>query len=492
MPIHHREPLGKVRTKIVATVGPASRDPAVLRELIEAGVDVFRLNFSHGTHDEHSEVLRAIRAVADESGRLIAVLQDLGGPKIRLGTIPGDAVDCRLGDEFILRKDRTGDDPHELTCTYRDLAGDLKSGDLVLFADGLVSMVVTDGGADGARLTVTLPGRLRSQQGLNLPGAILSVKALTDKDLRDLDWTATHDVDYVGLSFVREAADVVWLREELEKRGSKARIVAKIEKPQAVENLEAIVAQSDAVMVARGDLGVELDVARVPAIQKQVIAACHRARVPVITATQMLNSMETSSRPTRAEASDVFNAVLDGTDAVMLSGETAIGEYPVETVATMSRITAEAEALMFRQAKGTWAAANASPTGTGPGRAGFVQPITESVVEAASLVSRRLNAALLVVATHSGRTALALSQQRNAAPTLALAGDLATARAMALYWGVTPLVDPESADVGHALTFALNWARARDLVVKGDRIVLVSGNMPNNPSHNAMLVQEVE
>ena len=248
--------------------------------------------------------------------------------------------------------DRTSDDPHQLTCTYRELPHDLKTGDAVLFADGAVVMVVTRSDAAGARMKVTLAGRLRSQQGINLPGAALSVKALTDKDLRDLDWTARNPVEYVGLSFVRHADDIIRLREELARRGSRARIVAKIEKPQAVENLDAIVAQADAVMVARGDLGVEMDVARVPAIQKQVIAACHRARIPVITATQMLNSMETSSRPTRAEASDVFNAVLDGTDAVMLSGETAVGQYPVEAVATMSRIAIEAESLMFAHIPG--------------------------------------------------------------------------------------------------------------------------------------------
>jgi pyruvate kinase len=490
-PGRHRERLGRVRTKIVATVGPASRDPAVLREMVEAGVDVFRLNFSHGTHDEHSEVLRTIREIGEEEGRPIAVLQDLGGPKIRIGPIPGDAVECRIGDEFELVAERTADDPHQLTCTYRELPGDLRPGDAVLFADGAVSMVATEACADRARLRVALAGRLRSNQGVNVPGAALGVSALTDKDLRDLEWTARHAVEYVGLSFVRTAADVVRLREELEARGCRARIVAKIEKPQAVEALEAIIAQADAVMVARGDLGVEMDVARVPAIQKRVIAACNAARVPVITATQMLNSMESSSRPTRAEASDVFNAVLDGTDAVMLSGETAIGAYPVEAVATMSRIATEAEDLMFRPGGGV-AVAVPRVTGQERGRMGWVQPITESVVEAASLLSRRLGAALMVVSTHSGRTALALSKQRNATPVVARTSDPESARAMALYWGVTPLHSPGVSSAEQALARALSWARDRDLVAPGDRVVLVSGTMPDNPIHNAVLVQEVE
>ena len=357
------EPLGKVRTKIVATLGPASRDPAMLRKLVEAGVDVFRLNFSHGTHDEHTATLQAIRKIGAETGRQLAVLQDLCGPKIRLGDIPGDVVECDFGAEFCLAAERKeGDDPHQLTCTYKTLPDDLEIGQSVLFADGTVAMDVIERGPGWARLKVTLPGRIRSHQGINVPSAALSVAALTEKDLVDLDWTAQHSVEYVGLSFVRQADDITRLREELDRRKIRARIVAKIEKPQAVANLEAIVAEADAVMVARGDLGVEIDVSKVPAMQKQIIAACHKARVPVITATQMLNSMESSSRPTRAEASDVFNAVLDGTDAVMLSGETAIGQYPVEAVATMSQIAREAENLMFSEfhagAPWTWSVDN--------------------------------------------------------------------------------------------------------------------------------------
>lgn len=490
MRIPHHEPFGKVRTKIVATLGPASSDPAVIRAMVVAGVDVFRLNFSHGTHDEHSARLRTIRDLGDELGVPIAVLQDLGGPKLRLGTIAGDLVECRLGDEFLLCAEGTSDDPHRLTCSDRSVVGDLKAGDGVLFADGTVAMIVVGVDPAGARLKVTQEGSLRSHQGVNVPDAELSLSALTDKDLTDLDWTARNAVDYVGLSFVRRAADILALREELERRGSRARIVAKIEKPRAVENLDAIIAVADAVMVARGDLGVEMDVARVPGIQKRIIAACNRARVPVITATQMLNSMETSSRPTRAEASDVFNAVLDGTDAVMLSGETAIGRYPVETVATMSRIVTEAESHWFAAAAFFPASAPPAP-GQGQSHAGGVQPITECVVEAASLASRRLGAALLVVATQSGRTALALSKQRCATPTIALAADDETARAMALYWGVTPTLCPEVQNAEQALAFALEFARPRGLIGPGDRLVLVSGTMPNSPAHNALLVREV-
>ncbi len=493
-----REPLGKVRTKIVATVGPACRSPEMLRALIEAGVDVFRLNFSHGDHVEHGESLKRIREAATSCGRVVAVLQDLGGPKIRLGDIPGDAIDCKPDDVFTLVKDCTEpENPYQFTCTYRELADDLAPEDVVYFADGVVAMVVTGKGEGSATMKVTLPGRIRSHQGINLPGAALNVKALTDKDLRDLEWTAANPVEYVGLSFVRRAADVTSLRDELDRLGcAKVKIVAKIEKPQAVANLDAIIAETDAVMVARGDLGVEVDIARVPAIQKQVIAACHQARIPVITATQMLNSMESSSRPTRAEATDVFNAVLDGTDAVMLSGETAIGEYPVEAVSTMSRILTEAENLLLGDTAGSnpWPALGSKPPAPlqSPGRGGWVKPITESVVEAVRVIGKRLNAALVIVTTHSGKTALALSKQRYAPRTLALAEDPSTAQSMALYWGVNPVLAPGIAEAENANAFALKWAKERDLIKRGDYVVIVEGTMPGSPGHNAIVVQVVE
>src|SRR5262245_57810513 len=252
------------RTKIVATIGPASRKPDVLRKLIETGVNVFRLNFSHGTHDEHSAVLADIRALSRNLGRHVAILQDLCGPKMRLGPIPGDFVDCAMGEEFTLVAQASSNNPRELTCSYRELPNDLKPGEMVLFADGTVAMTVTETTPGLARLKVTLPGRLRSRQGLNLPGSDLAVESLTEKDLSDLDWTARHarDVDLVGLSFVRSPDDVARLRRELEARKCPARVVVKIEKPQAVRNLEEIIAGTDCVMVARGDLGVEMDVQR--------------------------------------------------------------------------------------------------------------------------------------------------------------------------------------------------------------------------------------
>jgi pyruvate kinase len=477
--------LPTIRTKIVATIGPASRGPVVLRRLIEVGVNVFRLNFSHGTHQEHSAVLADVRAISREMGRHVAVLQDLCGPKMRLGPIPGDLVECSLGEEFALVTDRFSDNPRELTCSYRELPNDLKPGETVLFADGTVGMTVLSALPGRAQLKVTLAGKLRSRQGLNLPGSNLAVRALTDKDLCDLDWTAQHasEVQFVGLSFVRDPEDVHWLRRELQARNCPAKIVVKIEKPQAVQHLEAIVAATDGVMVARGDLGVEMDVQRVPAIQKRVIGLCNKTHRPVITATQMLNSMEHSSRPTRAEASDVFNAVLDGTDAVMLSGETAVGEYPVEAVATMRQICAEAEAYL--KGRTQVALLNTAPL------AGFVEPIAEAVVDAACLVTERLDAPLIVVATDSGRTALALSNRRPTAMILALTRTEQIARLLALCWGVTSVVQPEAGFAEEELVFAIEWARSRQLVSSGQHVVLLRGQIPCEDRSRGVFAREV-
>jgi pyruvate kinase len=470
------------RTKIVATVGPASSSPPVLRQLIEAGVNVFRLNFSHGTHDEHSAILANIRALSRETDRRVAVLQDLCGPKMRLEPIPGDVVDCRLNDEFTLVSATSATTTaRELVCSYRGLPNDLKQGEAVLFADGTVAMTVTDTWPGGARLRVTLPGRLRSRQGVNLPGSDLAVQSLTDKDLRDLDWTAQHasDVDFVGLSFARRAEDVVELRRQLQARKCAAHVIVKIEKPQAVEHLEAIVAATDGVMVARGDLGVEMDVQRVPAIQKRIIAVCNRTHRPVITATQMLDSMEHSSRPTRAEASDVFNAVVDGADAVMLSGESAIGEYPVEAVMTMRRICAEAERyLKVEGSRSTSAPSSLSS---------LVDPATEAAVDAASLMTRQLDAALIVVAADSGRTALALSNRRPAAVVLAIARTEPVARGLTLCWGVTPVLHADSSNPERVLAFGIEWAKAHGLVSSGQHAVLLGEGVAGRPDIRAVL-----
>jgi pyruvate kinase len=469
------------RTKIVATVGPASRTPQLLRQLLVAGVNVFRLNFSHGTHEEHSAVVADIRALSREMERHVAILQDLCGPKMRLNPFPGDVVDCHLDDEFTLAARAASSSAQELTCTYRELPNDLKAGETVLFADGTVAMAVVETAPGRARLRVTLPGRLRSRQGLNLPGSDLAVSSLTDKDLRDLDWTARHagDIDFVGLSFARSADDVTRLREALRARNCPAHVVVKIEKPQAVEHLEEIVAAADAVMVARGDLGVEMDAQRLPAIQKRIIALCNQAHRPVITATQMLTSMEHSSRPTRAEVSDVFNAVLDGADAVMLSGESAVGEHPVEAVMTMRQICAEAEAYL--KSTGRRSGAEVSRL------SGFVDAITKASVDAACLMTEQLDATLIVVTAGSGRTALALSNRRPAASILALSRTEQVARSLSLCWGVTAVVLADASWAERVLARGVEWAKSHGIVTPGEHAVLLSGQVVERAGVQAVL-----
>jgi pyruvate kinase len=471
-------------TKIVATIGPASRTPQVLGRLIEAGVKVFRLNFSHGTHEEHSAVLAHIRRLSREMDRHVAVLQDLCGPKMRLEPIPGDVLECHLNDEFTIVAG-TPANAHEIACSYRELPNDLSTGETVLFADGTVAMTVVETAPGRARLRVTLAGRVRSRQGLNLPSSDLAVSSLTDKDLHDLDWTAQHagDVDFVALSFARTADDVRRLRRELQSRACTADVVVKIEKAQAVQHLEEIVAAADAVMVARGDLGVEMEVDRVPAIQKRIIAACNQAHRPVITATQMLNSMEHSSRPTRAEASDVFNAVLDGTDAVMLSGESAIGQFPVEAVATMRDICAQAEAYLKSQGR-------PSPSHVPP-LSDLVDSITEASVDAACLMTRQLDARVIVVAAASGRPARALANRRPAASILALPPTEEIARRLSLCWGVIAVVLSEPSAAERALVFGIESAKSRGLVESGDHAVLLADHVGSRHDVRAVLAGTV-
>jgi len=475
------------RTKIVATIGPSSSTRDVLRRMIDSGVHVFRLNFSHGSHEEHSRLVADIRTVSRELDRHVGILQDLCGPKMRLQPLPGDSVQCELNDEFTLVAGTAATGPRELACSYRELPNDLKVGEVVLFADGAVAMSVVGTSSDRARLRVTQPGWLRSRQGLNVPGSALAVSSLTEKDREDLDWTSRHagDIDFVALSFVRNADDVVQLRRELRTRNCAARVVVKIEKPQAVEHLDEIITVSDAVMVARGDLGVEMDVQRVPGVQKRIIALCNQAYRPVITATQMLNSMEHSARPTRAEASDVFNAVLDGTDAVMLSGESAVGDYPLDAVRMMRDICVEAETYLKVTGKEV-------PSRRFAPRLDGLDPTTAAAVDAACLMTERLDAALIVVATDSGRSALALGNRRPGAMILALAHTEAVARKLSLCWGVTAIVLPDMPWAERVLAFGIEWAKAHEFVKAGQHAVLLRGHVADRPGIRAVLAGAVE
>lgn len=490
---------GLVRTKIVATIGPACRDYQSIRRLALAGVDTFRLNFSHGTHAEHAEVWANVQRVNGELGRSVAVLMDLSGPKIRLGTITrGDEVlDCPVDALFEMTYGESVDFNKScdslsgrLVCPVEELFEDLEVGQKVLFADGTLTMTVVESYPAERRaiLRNMLPGRLRNRQGINLPGGGGRIKALTNKDIRDLDWAIDHSVSFIALSFVRQAADVRQLKQELAKRKVEARIVAKIEKPAALVNLDEILEEVDAVMVARGDLGVELDVAQVPAAQKRIIAKASRAGLPVITATQMLGSMEFSTIPTRAEAADVFNAVLDGTDAVMLSGETAVGRDPVLAVRTMSQIVRQAEAYLQNEPTNVRHSLSLNMRTTDWAR---VTPITAAMVHAVAELVRQIQPRLVVAVTHTGKAAFALSKLRLPVPIVALSNSPAAISALALAWGVEPLPLETFGEPDENLKVALDWAMARNLVDPGDRVVHLRGNIVNKPGHNALYIHEV-
>lgn len=486
-PVHRRHVEGAlVNTKIVATLGPASESPAVLAELIQAGADIFRLNFAHGSYEWYTRIIRTVREVAAEQGRVVGLLGDLSGPKIRLGELPQEGVRCRFGAkfQFVRTPDPARDD--QLTCTYDKLIDDLRPGDRILLADGLVSMRVlaTDPVAGRVECEVVQPGVIRSRQGVNLPGVALSTPAITEKDARDLQFALDQGIDFIGLSFVRSAADIRDLRRRIQEHGTAAPpwIVAKIEKTEAVDDLEAILGETDAVMVARGDLGVESDIARVPSLQKRIIRLCNERRLPVITATQMLDSMHRSELPTRAEVSDVANAILDGTDAVMLSGETAIGEYPVEAVSMMSRIAQDAERLLSPRAYDDLHMPIRSRATV----------ITEAVTVGAVAAAKQLGADLIAVATRGGKTALAVSKQRYSVPILALTDRVETARRLTLLWGVLPVPTEAMARSPHEfLEYVQQLGRDLDLLRSGSKLVLVGSSDWSTEWHDMVLAHVV-
>lgn len=480
------EQLAYVKTKIIATVGPACESVDTLKALVNAGVDLFRLNFAHGDHAWLEGIVANIRKVSRDVDRPLAILGDLAGPKIRLEDLPNGSLVCRSGEQYEFVRTPDPSNPHRLSSTYEKLVDELDVGDRIVLADGAVSMHVLETHADEGRIVcvVDQPGELRSRQGINLPGVALSVASLTEKDHEDLAWAVAHDVDFLGLSFVRSADDVKRLREAIaaQKSEHSPQIVAKIEKMEAVNDLGRILEETDAVMVARGDLGVEVDLALVPILQKRIIRLCNQSRIPVITATQMLDSMQNHSRPTRAEAADVANAVLDGADAIMLSGETAIGKYPVEAVATMSRIAHEAERIL--------SPVQASDVHTQPRSRALI--VTEAVTMGAARAAEHLAADLLVVATHSGRTAMAASRLRSATPVLGISDDPHTARRMCLYWGVTPLLsDKVHADTPELLAFVVDWARKQGALRSGSKLVLVASTNWSAEGHDLMLVHAI-
>ena len=442
------------RTKIIATIGPASSSAAVIAKLIRAGMDVARLNFSHGEHADHKKRIRLIRQEAAKAEKQIAIIQDLQGPKIRVGAMQNDAVTLRRGDMVTLTTRKIKGTVSAIPVTYPRLAKDLRAGETILLDDGRLELKVIKKEANALRCRVIRGGALKSNKGINLPGSRISLPSLTHKDREDILFSIEHGVDYIALSFVRSASDIEHARRFIRKQGADIPIIAKIEKPEAIQNLDAIISASDGVMVARGDLGVEMRPEQVPLLQKKIIAACNAAEKPVITATQMLESMIESPQPTRAEASDVANAILDGTDCVMLSGETAVGKYPVQAVEVMARIAVETETSL---------------TPVPPDR--HISGVGESVAHAACRAAEEQRAKAIVAFTQSGTTALLVSKHRPTVPVISATPFENVARRISLYWGVTPIIlttrrttDDMIATVEHAM-LKRKLVRPRDLIV---------------------------
>ena len=467
------------RTKIVATIGPASHDEAVLERLLVAGIDVVRLNFSHGTQASHALIIERLRRVADRLGRPVAILQDLSGPKIRIGDlVGGEPVVLRDGAPVTITTDESVlGTATLLATTYAALPRDVRHGDRILLDDGNLTLRVVAVVGERVECTVVHGGLLKPRKGMNLPGVALSTPALTDKDRGDLAFGARQGVDYVALSFVRHAADVREVRALLASLNSSAAVIAKIEKPEAIAELQAIIADSDGVMVARGDLGVELSTEEVPTLQKRIITAANGAGKAVITATQMLESMVASPRPTRAEASDVANAILDGTDAVMLSAETATGNFPVEAVETMARIAVYTEEHMTLR-----------PPDRIVGRG---TPATRALARVARAVAEELDCRLIVAFTVSGATAELVSTFQPRVPIVALTPRPETLRRLALWWGVQPLLTEEAETTDDMIVRGEALLKAHGLVQSGETVVMLAGQSHTTGATNMLRVHRV-
>jgi pyruvate kinase len=452
------------RAKIVATIGPATQDADVLRALIEAGATTLRLNFSHGSHDDHQRSIRLIRQISFELNQPVGILQDLQGPKIRLGKFEQGSIQLAKGDPFVLTSEIIVGNQQRACVTYDKLAQEVPSGSTILLDDGRVEMQVTavDLEAQELHCVVVVGGTLSNNKGVNFPGVYLSVKALTDKDREDLMFGLNQGVDWVALSFVRNPQDVLEIKEIIAAAGKHVPVIVKIEKHEAIEQMEAILSLSDGVMVARGDLGVELPAEEVPILQKRLIAMSNALGIPVITATQMLDSMVSNPRPTRAEVSDIANAILDGTDAVMLSNETAVGKFPVEAVATMAKVAlcTEQEGLPLADRKGSGA-----------------RSIPNAISQAVGRIASQLNAAAIMTLTKSGSTARNVSKYRPQTPILAVTPHVHVARQLQLVWGVRPLLVldlPSSTQTFHA---AMSVAQEKHLLNDGDLVVMTAGTL---------------
>ncbi len=460
------------RAKIVCTLGPASSAPERLAELVAAGMDVARLNMSHGDYADHEANLNNVRKAAEQAGRPVGVLADLQGPKIRLGRFANGRETLAEGARFAITVEDVPGTAERCSTTYKGLCGDVSPGDLILIDDGRITLKASEVTATDVITQVVVGGPVSNNKGINLPGVAVSVPAMSEKDTEDLRWALRHGIDMVALSFVRSAKDIELVHQVMDDEGRRVPVIAKLEKPQAVANLDEIIDAFDAFMVARGDLGVELPLEEVPIVQKRIVTAARRWAKPVIVATQMLESMISSPRPTRAEASDVANAVLDGADAVMLSGETSVGEYPVLTVQTMARIIHNTESHgLDRMQDIDW------------------DPHTTSgvITKAAAEVGQRIGAKFLVAFTHSGDAARRLSRLRSSIPVLAFTPIEQTRASLTLNWGVESFLVPM---VGHTDDMIRQVDAAlieTGRISEGERVVIVAGSPPGVAGHTNMV-----
>ncbi len=465
------------RAKIVATLGPATSNYESIRAIVDAGVDVARLNLSHGSHEVHEAACANVRRAAADSGRAVAVLVDLQGPKIRLGKFEDGPYDLEEGEIFSITTDEIVGNKYISSTTLKSLPDDVKTGDTLLIDDGKVSMRVLESNGAVVRCVVTVPGTISNNKGINLPGVAVNVPALSPKDEADLRWALTIGADLIALSFVRDANDNVRVHEIMAEEGRVVPIIAKIEKPQAVDALEEIVDAFDGIMVARGDLGVELPLEAVPIVQKHAIELARRRAKPVIVATQMLESMISSPRPTRAETSDVANAVLDGADAVMLSGETSVGEYPAITVETMSRIVQSTEEHGLDRIP---------PLGTKPRTQGGA--ITLVAVEVADFVAAKF----LCVFTESGESVRRISRLRSKIPVLAFTPNEGIRRRMALSWGIETYLVDRVTHTDEMFGQVDDVVLGEGLAEVGDKVVVIAGSPPGiQGSTNDLRVHKV-
>jgi pyruvate kinase len=478
------------RTKIVCTIGPASRDPEMLQELIRAGMDVARLNFSHGGQEVHAKNISRIRAAAAALGRPVAILMDLQGPKLRIGNVQDGEVLIQQGELITLTTEkitgyRTDDDVPVamIPVQYEHLPQDVTVGEPVLIDDGMIELVVEGCSDTEVSCRVVTGGAIRDHKGLNIPGTGLSIPSITEKDWEDLEFAIAHGADWIALSFVRSPAEVHELQAAIAEKqhdGDSLRVIAKIEKPQALNCIEEIVEAADGIMVARGDLGIEVPAEKVPVIQKRLIRLANARGKPVITATQMLDSMIRNPRPTRAEASDVANAILDGTDAIMLSGETAVGQYPLQAVRTMERIAEQTEAFMLGQ---EWHTPNHIPEAE--------VDVTDAVSHATAETAHDLRVAAIIAATSSGKTALTLSKYRPHTKLIAVTPSSVVQRQLMLSWGVVPLLSPRAYSTDHILQHAIAVAHESGEVSYGARVVLTAGVTPNMPGTTNLMTVEL-